>query len=172
MAEWFEFTVNPLELVVRGTLIYLGLILCVRFLLRRDVGSMGMADFLFIVLIADAAQNGMAGEYKSLGDALVLIGTIVLLNIALDLAAYKSESFRRFIEPRAVPLVKNGKWVRANLRKEWITTDEVLSKLREQGIDGISGVTAAYLESNGELGVIRADRSPEPQAPKNRHRTA
>jgi uncharacterized membrane protein YcaP (DUF421 family) len=71
-----------------------------------------------------------------------------------------------------VPLVKNGKWVRANLRKEWITTDEVLSKLREQGIDGISGVTAAYLESNGELGVIRADRSPEPQAPKNRHRTA
>jgi uncharacterized membrane protein YcaP (DUF421 family) len=172
MAEWFEFTVNPLELIVRGTIIYIGLILCVRFLLRRDVGSMGMADFLFIVLIADAAQNGMAGEYKSLGDAMVLIGTIVFLNILIDWVAYRNESFRRFVEPRAVPLIKDGKWVRANLKKEWITTDEVLSKLREQGIDGLSGVAAAYLESNGELGVIRADRSPEPQAPKNRHRAA
>jgi uncharacterized membrane protein YcaP (DUF421 family) len=172
MAEWFEFTVNPLELVVRGTVIYLGLILCVRFLLRRDVGTMGMADFLFIVLIADAAQNGMAGEYKSLGDALVLIGTIVFLNVILDWAAYKSQWFRRFLEPSALPLVKDGKWIRTNLKKEWITTDEVLSKLREQGIDGISGVAAAYLESSGELGVIRADRSPESQGTKHRHRTA
>ena len=33
MSEWFALTVNPLELVLRGTVIYLGLLVTIRFLL-------------------------------------------------------------------------------------------------------------------------------------------
>jgi uncharacterized membrane protein YcaP (DUF421 family) len=172
MEDWFHLTVNPVELVVRGSIIYVGLILCLRFLLRRDVGSMSMADVLFIVIIADAAQNGMAGDYKSLGDAAVLIGTIVLLNILLDWGAYKSKTFRRLVEPPALPLIKDGAWIRANLKRQWITTDEVLAKLREQGIDGIADITAAYLESSGELGVIREGKSQPHPSPKRRQGAA
>ena len=36
-----------------------------------------MTDLLVIVLIADAAQNGMAGEYKSITEGVVLCATIV-----------------------------------------------------------------------------------------------
>ena len=39
-----------------------------------------LADILLIVLIADAAQNGMAGEYKSVSEAMVLVGTIAAWN--------------------------------------------------------------------------------------------
>ncbi len=55
-----------------------------------------------------------------------------------------------------------------HLKKQWITTDEVLSKLREQGIDGIAGITVAYLESSGELGVIRPGKSQQHPSPKRR----
>ena len=34
-------------------------------ILRRDVGSMGITDFLFVVLLGDAAQNGMIGGATS-----------------------------------------------------------------------------------------------------------
>lgn len=160
MADWFALTVNPLELVVRGTAIYLGLILTVRFLLRRDAGSMSVADLLFIVLIADAAQNAMAGGYRSIGDGFVLLATLVGWNVALDWLAFISPAFRGLVEPPALPLVRNGKMIRANLRKEWITPDEVLSKLREHGIEDVAQVKLAYLEASGELGVIRFDRAP------------
>ena len=54
LASLFSFHVSPLELVVRGSLIYWFLFLLFRFVLRRDVGSVGIADVLLVVLIADA----------------------------------------------------------------------------------------------------------------------
>ncbi len=160
LAALFEFSVDPLELVVRGTLLFLGLVLVLRFVLRRDIGSMSVADVLFIVLIADAAQNGMAGEYTTISDAAVLIATLVGWNLALDWLSYRFSWFRRVVEPPPIPLIQRGQWVRANLKREWITTDEVLSKLREQGIDDIALVEVACLEPGGEIGVIRTDRAP------------
>ena len=58
----FEFHVSAWELFVRGSLIYWFLFLLFRFVLRRDAGSMGIADILLVVLIADASQNGCPGS--------------------------------------------------------------------------------------------------------------
>ena len=167
MGDLFAVTVHPLELFVRGTVIYLGLVLVVRFLLRRDVGSMSMADILFVVLVADAAQNAMAGEYKSLADGAVLVATLAGWNIVLDWLAYRSRVFRRLIEPPALPLIRDGKLLRQNLKKEWITAEEMQSKLREAGIDDIRDVRLACLEPSGELSVMRVDGK-EPPGPAQR----
>ncbi len=167
MRDLFVLTISPVELVVRGTVMYLGLVLVVRFLLRRDVGSMSMADILFVVLIADAAQNAMAGEYKSLADGIVLVGTLVTWNVCLDWLAYRSNVIRRVLEPPALPLIKDGRLLRQNLKKEWITADEVQSKLREAGIDDMKEVRVACLEPSGELSVIRVDsKEPEHRSPR------
>jgi uncharacterized membrane protein YcaP (DUF421 family) len=160
--ELFGMTVNPAELVLRGTAIYLGLVLTFRFVLRRDVGSLGVPDVLFIVLVADASQNALAGEYRSITDGVVLVGTLVFWNIALDWLAYRSPLLRRIIEPPSLPLIKNGAWVRRNLKSQWITTEEVLSKLRERGIEDIGQVRVATLEPDGELGVLKLDSEVEP----------
>jgi uncharacterized membrane protein YcaP (DUF421 family) len=157
MSEVFGFTMNPLELVLRGTLMYLGLVLVMRFLLRRDMGSVSTPDLLFIVLVADAAQNAMAGGYKSLADGAVLVGTLVGWNMALDWLVYRSRAARRLLTPPSLPLVIDGRLVRANMKKEWITREELESRLREAGIDDVALVHRAVLESSGELGIIRRD---------------
>jgi hypothetical protein len=33
-----------------------------RVVIKRRIGSVGMADILILVIVADAAQNGMSGE--------------------------------------------------------------------------------------------------------------
>jgi uncharacterized membrane protein YcaP (DUF421 family) len=157
VVDWFRLTVDPVELVVRGTLVYLSIILVTRFLLRRDVGSMSMADILFIVLVADAAQNAMSAEYRSLGDGAVLVGTLVAWNVALDWMSFRWKAVRWLVQPPAVKLIQDGKWMRRNLKREWITTDEVLAQLREAGIADIGSVKVAYLESSGQLGIIKLD---------------
>ena len=63
--EIFGISTSPLELIIRGTVMYLFLFLLFRVAVRRRVGSVGMADILIMVIIADAAQNGMSGEYRS-----------------------------------------------------------------------------------------------------------
>jgi len=153
----FSFSVNPLELVIRGVLIYVGLVLLLRFVLRRDLGQLSVADVLFIVLIADAAQNGMAGEYRSVADAAVLLGTLAACNLLLDWAMFRWRPMRKVMEAPPVALVRDGRILRRNLRREWVTVDELMSKLREQGVDDVAGVKLAMIESDGQFSVIKAE---------------
>lgn len=73
LAGVLSSTVSPLELMLRGTLMYGFLFIVVRFVLRRDVGSLGISDFLFVVILGDAAQNGMIGRATSATDGMSLI---------------------------------------------------------------------------------------------------
>ena len=158
-AELFRFTIHPLELVVRGTAMYWFLLLLFRFVLRRDAGSLGTADVLLLVLIADASQNAMAGGYDSVGEGMLLVATIVAWNYALDWLAFRVPRVRRVLEPPPLQLIRNGRLLRANMRRELVTTEELLSKLREHGVEDPKEVKAAYMESGGEISVLRKDTS-------------
>ncbi|HWP12394.1 MAG TPA: YetF domain-containing protein [Ramlibacter sp.] len=163
----FAFTVSPAELVLRGTAMYWFLFLLLRFVLRRDTGSIGVADILLLVLLADAAQNAMAGGYESVSDGCVLVATIAGWNWLLDLLAYRFPAVRRLIEAQPLPLVRNGRLVRRNLRQEMITVDELMAKLRENGIDRLDDVKAATMESDGEISVVKHEGEPP-----SRHRNS
>ena len=55
-----------------------------RFVLKREAGTLAITDLLVVVLIADAAQNAMADDYRSVPDGLLLVATIVFWSYALD----------------------------------------------------------------------------------------
>jgi uncharacterized membrane protein YcaP (DUF421 family) len=142
------------EIVLRGSAMYIGLFILLRVILKRQTGTLGMSDLLLITLLADASQNGMAGEYKSLADGIVLVSTIIFWNYAFDWLSFKSSQFRRLIEPPPLPLIKNGNLLRRNMRRELITEAELMGQLREQGVDDLSKVKDAYIESDGQISVI------------------
>jgi uncharacterized membrane protein YcaP (DUF421 family) len=155
LADLFSPDQPLLEMVIRGSAIYWFLLIVFRFVLRRDVGSMSMADLLFIVLVADASSNAMQGEYKSISNGMVLLGTLIGWNYLLDMLAYRYEFVAKLLEPPPEPLVRHGKLVTRTLRKERISVDEVMAKLREHGIDDLGLVRIALLESDGKISVIR-----------------
>lgn len=157
LAQLFRFDVSPLELIVRGTLLYWFLFCLFRFVLRRDTGSIAIADILLLVLIADASQNAMAGAYTTVAEGLVLVCTIAGWNWLLDWAAWRFEAVRRVVEPGPLHLVRHGRILRDNLRRELLTLDDLHAKLRQQGIEDVAQVKAAYLESDGSISVIRRD---------------
>jgi len=154
LADLFRVAVDPLELVVRGTLMYWFLLMLFRFVLRRDVGSIGIADVLLVVLIADASQNAMSGGYGTVAEGFIVVGTIAAWNYALDWISYHSSLVRRLIEPPPLLLVKNGKPNRRAMRRELVTTDELLAKLREHGFERLDQVKAVRMESDGEITVV------------------
>jgi len=143
-----------LEIIVRGTIMYIALFAMLRIILKRQTGTLGMTDLLLITLLADAAQNAMAGEYKSIPDGIVLVGTIIFWNYLFDWLSFKSEWFARLIEPPPLPLIQNGRMLRRNMRQELITEDELMMQLRQQGLDDVAKVKEAYIESDGRISVI------------------
>jgi uncharacterized membrane protein YcaP (DUF421 family) len=159
LRELFSFSLSPLEIVLRGSAVYWFLFLLLRFALRRDGGSIGIADILLLVLIADASQNAMAGDYKSIADGFLLVATIAGWNWAVDWASWRWSAVRRFVDPPPVVLVRRGRLVPQNLRRENLTNAEVMAGLREQGIDKLADVKMARMEPDGHISVIRRDPS-------------
>jgi uncharacterized membrane protein YcaP (DUF421 family) len=165
----FRLGVNPLELVVRGTAMYWFLFLLFRVVLRRDVGALAIADVLLLVLIADAAQNGMSGNYETVTDGFILVGTIALWNYLLDWAAYRVPALGRLLQPAPLPLVREGRLLRANMRREMVTLEELQAKLREHGVGHLDEVRLATMESDGTITVLQTQSQQQPQ---NRSRSS
>jgi len=156
----FGFTMNPFELVARGSAMFWFLYVLFRFVLRRDIGSIAMADILILVIIADASQNAMAGEYRSVGDGMVLVGTIVGWNVLIDWLAFRYAWLRRIIEAPMIVLVRNGRINRSGLKEQLMCVDDLRAKLRDSGVESVSDVKLAIFESNGDFTVIKRKHKP------------
>src|SRR5690554_4541393 len=87
MPDWqnvFVPAMPMLEVVLRGTLVYLALFTLLRLVPRREIGSIGAADLLMIVLIADAAQNALGADYRSVTEGVTLVATILFWSYVID----------------------------------------------------------------------------------------
>jgi uncharacterized membrane protein YcaP (DUF421 family) len=155
-----------LEIILRGSIMYLSLFTMLRVILKRQTGTLGMTDLLLITLLADAAQNAMAGEYKSIPNGIVLVGTIIFWNYLFDWLSYRSEWFGRLIQQAPLALIKDGKMIRKNMRQEFITEDELMMELRQQGLDDVSKVKQAYIESDGRISIIERKQKRHDQPPR------
>lgn len=173
MPDWHRMFASDtplIEIFVRGSIMYLGLFLLLRLVLKREAGTVGITDMLVVVMIADAAQNGMAGDYMSITDGLFLVGTIVFWSFALDWLAYRSKFIRRFVSPPPLLLVRNGRIQHRNMRRELITEEDLMGILRQHGVEDVADVRQACMEGDGQISVIRRqkDDDGDDDAPRKR----
>ena len=140
-SELFGLGVSPLEMVVRGTAMYWFL-----FVLFR------------LVIIADASQNAMSGEYRSISDGFVLVATIVAWNYCIDALAYLSPRLQKILEPPPLLLIRRGALLRRHMRHELVSEAELKGKLREHGVTDFAEVDRAWMESDGRITVIKRRR--------------
>lgn len=155
--DWHQLVIPSMplgEIFLRGTFVYLFLFFVLR-VMRREAGALGISDLLVIVLIADAAQNAMGSQYKSITEGALLVVTIVGWDYLLDWLGYRFPYVRPLLHPSPLPLIKEGELQRRNMRAEWITEDELAGKLREQGIEHIREVKMCFLEGDGKISVLR-----------------
>ena len=153
----FVPSLSILEVILRGSLIYLFLFAVLR-VLRRGAGAIGISDLLVVVLIADAAQNALGKEYRSVTEGIVLVLTIVGWDYLFDWLGFRVPALRPLLRPQALLLIKNGKLQNRNMRREMLSEEELLGELREQGVANVEDVKFSYMESNGHISVVKKDK--------------
>jgi uncharacterized membrane protein YcaP (DUF421 family) len=142
------------EIMLRGTLVYLFLFTVLR-VMRRQAGGLNITDLLLIVLVADAAQNAMGADYKSITEGVILVATIATWDYALDWLGFRVPRLRRLIHPESLLLIQHGLMLRNNMRRALLTEEELLGQLREHGVDNPSEVKSCALEGDGQLSVVK-----------------
>src|SRR3954470_138070 len=138
-----------LELLLRGTIMYLAIFVLLRLVVRRHLGGIGMTDVLVIVLIAEVAGNGISENFQSIGESLVLVSTVLFWSTLIEWLQSRYPLFERLLRDRKLKLIENGRMLRRNMREEFITVEELMGQLREQGLEDCHEVKAAYMEADG-----------------------
>src|SRR5690606_26240849 len=106
--RYFWPSLGLVNVIVRGSFMYRSLFVILRFLGRRRYGTFGAADFLVIVLIADAAQNALGKEYESVTEGITLVLTIVAWERIIDWLAWRYPTMRPWIHAEPLKLVLRG----------------------------------------------------------------
>ncbi|QCO66591.1 DUF421 domain-containing protein [Luteimonas yindakuii] len=150
------------EIVLRASVVYLGLALVLRVVPKRQTGNLAPNDILALVVIGSIAASAVLGEATSTLDLMLKILVIVLWDYLFNLAEYHFPRFRRVAQDTPTLLIHEGQVLEDNLRREKLTDEELAAALRGHGIDDLRDVRQAVLEVDGRISVIRRDQHPAP----------
>jgi uncharacterized membrane protein YcaP (DUF421 family) len=147
-----------LELFLRGTIMYLVIVVLLRIVVRRQIGgSISMTDILVIVLIAEVTGSGISDSFQSVVESTVLVATVLFWSTLIEWLQSRSPAFERLLRDRKLKLIDNGRMLRRNMRQEFVSVEELMAQLREKGLEDCRDVKAAYMEADGRISIIPRD---------------
>jgi uncharacterized membrane protein YcaP (DUF421 family) len=142
-------------IALRTTIIYFVLLVGIRIVGKRQVADLSPFDLVVLIVLGNAVQNAMTGEDYTLTGGIVSAVTLLAVNHAVSVAAFRSKRFRRVAEGGPVPVVIRGKMDRQAMRREHVTEDDIITALREHGTLKLEDVELVMLEVDGSVSVIR-----------------
>jgi uncharacterized membrane protein YcaP (DUF421 family) len=156
--DWQRLLVPKLslaEIVLRGVVIYVGLCLLLRIVLKRQAGRVALSDLLVVTLVAGVCRNPLVADAYSIPDGLSVVAVVLFSSFTADWLSYHSPVVHRVMHPPRVALVRDGEVDHANLRRELMTESQLRCQLRQRGVTDPADVAEAWIESSGEISVIK-----------------
>lgn len=158
----WPLTVPLWELIVRGSLVYILLIVLLRVTGKRQIGQMAPFDLVLLLVLSNAVQNAMNGGDNSITAGAISAATLVGLNYLVGFATFKSKKLEAWVEGRPDVLIHNGRLFTEIMLKAHLTHHELNAALRSAGCASVEEVHYAILENNGQISVQKKkEQDPE-----------
>jgi uncharacterized membrane protein YcaP (DUF421 family) len=144
-----------MDLVIRGTAVYLFLLLIFRLSGKRSLRSVTTFDFVLLLIIAETTQQALVGEDYSVTGAFLLIVVLVGTDILLSLLKRASPRVDRLLEGQPLVILRDGVPLGARMHVERVDDEDILSAAREtRGIERLDDIERAILEKNGAISIV------------------
>ena len=86
---------------------------------------------------------------------MVLIAPVVFWSYMIDFMIFQFTVTARITAAPRPCLVRDGRMLRRNMRGEFITDQELIAKIWQQGVEDIRMVKRMHLEADGEMSLVR-----------------
>jgi uncharacterized membrane protein YcaP (DUF421 family) len=129
------------------------------FLIARILGKKQILQLTFFEYILGITLGELAGFLSTDIKANYVHGITALLTWFLfaylfERITLKSITLRYWLEGKGTVMIKDGKVLEDNLKKERFTGDELMESLRKKNVFNLADVEFAILESSGDLSVL------------------
>ncbi|HET8524169.1 MAG TPA: YetF domain-containing protein [Thermomicrobiales bacterium] len=152
--DMFSLGVPVLEKVFRPVIVYVFLVAALRLAGKRELAQLNPLDLVVLLTLSNAVQNAIIGNDNSVTGG--ILGAVALLtaNAIASNGFYHHPWLDRVVGGTPTTLVEDGKILRDNLARELITEDELIAVCRKQGVERLSEVETAILETSGTISVF------------------
>ena len=148
-------------ILFRTVLIYLILVISMRLMGKRQIGELEISDLVTTFLLSEIASLPITDNNIPLSHAIIPIITLITFEITSSALLAACPKIKNFISARPTTLIRDGRICGRAMRQARISTDELISELRQQDVTDLSEVRYAILEQNGKITVIpRAEFRP------------
>jgi uncharacterized membrane protein YcaP (DUF421 family) len=159
MPEW-------LDVIVRSVLFVMVLFFITKVLGKKQIAQLSFFEYVTGITIGSIAAEVIMGLEQNMFYGFLAMIIVAVIPFIVGLISLKSKKFRDFTEGKGTIVIKDGKVMEDNLKKERYTTDELLELLRNKDIFQVSDVQFAILEATGDLSVMLKKEN-QPLTPKD-----
>ncbi len=141
-------------ITIRTLIVFLCIYLSLRLMGKRQLGELEPSELVVAVLISDLAAHPLQDIGIPLINGLIPVAILLSCELIISWLNMKSSRFRSLCFGTPSVLLRNGKIMEKELKKNRFTLDELCEELRSRGVTDLSSVRYAVLETDGTLSVL------------------
>jgi uncharacterized membrane protein YcaP (DUF421 family) len=153
----FDLHLSLGEKVIRAVVIYLFLVIALRLVGKRELTQLNTLDFVVLLAVANAVQNGLIGVDNSVTGAVAGATVLFVVNTALAWIVFRNRRLQRVVEGTPTVLIRDGQILEEELEREELTRDDLLVEIQSAGADTFDDVSTASLLPSGKVIVVQKE---------------
>ena len=143
-----------ISIFIKTLIVYVILVGVMRILGKRQLGELELSELITTILLSEIASMPITNQDASLIDAFISIATITLLEVGFSILISKFPKIKNTLASSPSVLIYDGVINQAQMIKNRISPEELLSELRLKNITDPAHVKYAIIEPNGMVSVI------------------
>jgi len=144
-----------MDLVLRASAIFVFLFVLTRIIGKRELSSLQPFDLILLIILGDALQQGLTQDDYSVTGAVLVVGTIAVLQVVVSWLSYRFPRVRPMLEGEPIIIVQDGLPIEKNLKRERLTIEDIAEAARKESIAHLKDVRFAVLETDGQISFIK-----------------
>ena len=150
---------DVIKVVLYTIIMYVFLIVIIRLMGKREVGSLSIFDLAVYFTISDLITVAIVDHTIPIYNSIVSVLVLAFLQILISFVTLKSKKIRDVIDGKKSIIISNGNIDFEEMKKQRYTIDDLYNQIREKGIDSVTSIKWAILENSGKLSIITKNES-------------
>lgn len=137
---------------------FIVLFIATKFIGGRELRQLNVFDFISAIVLSELVGNVLYQEDVQSFHMIYSVLFWTFLIYIIDKVTLKSRKARRFLDGEPDLVIEHSQFNKSILDKHRMDLNELLGLLREKDIFSVREVEYAFIEPDGNLSVIRANR--------------
>lgn len=147
MPEW-------LQMILRSIALIFILFALIKLLGKKRSNQLSIFDYITAFVVSSMGAVIVLDNTLPFLQSLLALSIWLIIPFIVDFISLKSKRFRNFIQGKSTVIIKEGKILEDNLKKERLSTDDLLYHLRENNVFKAADVEFALIEPTGKMTVM------------------